>query len=239
MIRKLLTSILIIAICTCMSVSAHAAINPLAAMEAQSRQAVDAAVRAGTVPHGTTIYDCVYGADKNGVTIVIRYRDKSGNWIDAATGQKSDSGPATAAVKPQAHTANDLKTYADEVFRLVNVERVKAGAPPLKRSARLDEAAMARARDCASVNSLYVDGKSHTRPDGSRWFTIFGITKNYHYGENSGQGKPTAAGQMNSWLNSDGHRANILRSDYTEIGIACAASAQGETFAVQIFYRPV
>jgi uncharacterized protein YkwD len=91
--------------------------------------------------------------------------------------------------------------------------------------------------DCASVNSLYVDGVAHARPDGSRWFTVLGIERNYNYGENAGQGG-TAETRMASFMRSDGHRANILRNDYTEIGVGCAVSEQGQIFTVQIFYRP-
>ena len=44
---------------------------------------------------------------------------------------------------------------------------------------------------------------------------------------------------MKSWMDSSGHRANILREDYTEIGIGVAISGQGKIMAIQIFYRPV
>jgi len=147
-----------------------------------------------------------------------------------------ESGPVTA--KPSEFTDADLAAYADRIFDLVNQAREKAGAEPLERDSALDDAANIRAMDCASVNSLYVNGQGHIRPDGSRWFTALGIDKNYNYGENAGQGGPTADIRMASWMNSDGHRANILREDYTEIGIGCAVSEQGEIFAVQIFYRP-
>ena len=148
----------------------------------------------------------------------------------------ASSGAVTAM--PSEFTESDLAAYADRIFDLVNREREKAGVEPLERDSALDDAANIRAMDCASVNSLYVDGKPHIRPDGSWWFTALGIGKNYNYGENAGQGGPTADIRMASWMNSDGHRANILREDYTEIGIGCAVSEQGEIFAVQIFYRP-
>ena len=147
-----------------------------------------------------------------------------------------DSGPVTAA--PSEFTGADLAAYADRIFDLVNQEREKAGAAPLDRDSALDEAANTRAMDCASVNSLYVNGQGHICPNGSLWFTALGIDKNYNYGENAGQGGPTADIRMASWMKSQGHRANILREDYTEIGIGCAVSEQGEIFAVQIFYRP-
>lgn len=239
--NTILAAILAVILAATMSITATAAQNPFAHMEAQSRQAVESAIKAGTVPKGTTIYDCMYGADKNGVTIVIQYKDKNGNWIDITTQEKKPektqpSGNAANAQKVL--TADEQKAYTDKVFELVNKEREKAGQTPLERSEYLDEAANTRALECASVNSLYVNGIAHTRPDGSRWFTVLGISKNYNYGENGGQGKATADMQMKSWMKSDGHRANILNDDYTEIGIGCAVSEQGEVFAVQIFYRP-
>jgi len=135
-------------------------------------------------------------------------------------------------------TDQDLADYADQVFQLVNLEREKTGAAPLAQSEYLSEAASTRAMDCASVNSLYINGKPHTRPDGSLWFTVFGIANNYNYGENAGQGGPTADIQMLIWMESASHKANLLRKDYTEIGIGCAVSEQGEIFTVQLFYRP-
>jgi len=144
---------------------------------------------------------------------------------------------APAGFNPSTLTGNDLADYADKVFELANKERKKAGVPLLARSDSLDEAALTRALECASVNSLFVNGKAHARPDGSPWFTVFGVKKNYNYGENLGQGG-SAEIRMDSFMKSEGHRANILKEDYTETGIGCAVSDQGEIFMVQVFYRP-
>ena len=240
--KKICAAVIAIILSAGMTLPAYAFYDPYRALEEKTRQAVAAAIETGTVPPGTTIYDCAYGKDENGVTIVVQYRDKNGNWIDVVTQKKADNPPAGAAASTNVPTEKvsdeALAEYADEVFRLTNEERVKAGKLPLERSDYLDEAANTRATECASVNSLYVDGTAHTRPDGSRWFTIFGISKNYNYGENAGQGKVTADMQMKSWIKSDGHKENILKDDYTEIGIGCAISEQGEIFAVQVFYRP-
>jgi len=157
-------------------------------------------------------------------------------WLNGLTVTPSADTPA--GLVPADLTDDELAAYTDKIFELVNKEREKAGVEPLERSGFLDEAANTRAMDCASVNSIYVDGKPHTRPDGSRWFMVLGIDENYSYGENSGQGKFTAEAQMKSWMDSQGHRTNILYDCYTEIGIGCAISEQGEIFAIQIFYRP-
>ncbi len=173
----------------------------------------------------------------DGVTRVVQYRDKDGNWIDVTTGNAVAT-PTPLQPSASATTADTLAEYADEVFALVNEAREQAGLPLLERSDYLEDAAQIRAEECASLNDIRVNGQAHTRPDGSRWFTVLGITKNYNYGENAGQGKSTAEKQMESWMASDGHRANILRDDYTEIGIGVAVSEQGKVFAVQIFSRP-
>lgn len=151
----------------------------------------------------------------------------------AGPGNPSQSNAAAANL-----TGDELNAYADRIFELVNRERESAGAAPLERSGFLDEAANTRATECASVNSIRVDGKAHTHPDGSRWFTVLGIDENKNYGEIVGQGGATADARMKSFMNSEGHKACILRDAYTETGIGCAVSEQGEIFVVQIFYRP-
>lgn len=238
--KSALAAILAATLAATMSVTANAACDPMRAMEEISRQAVAAAVEEGTIPPDATIYDCMYGKGEDGVTRVVQYKDKNGDWIDVSTGKKAETAEPSgnAANAQKSMTADELKAYTDKVFDLVNKEREKAGKTPLERSGYLDEAANTRALECASVNSLYVNGAAHTRPDGSRWFTVLGISQNYNYGENGGQGKADADTQMESWMKSDGHRENILREDYTEIGIGCAVSEQGEIFAVQILYWP-
>ena len=62
----------------------------------------------------------------------------------------------------------------------------------------------------------------HTRPDGSDWKTVFGefgVEVPYKRGENAGRGKDTASKQVNSWMNSSGHKANILKDNVTKIGV--------------------
>ena len=54
-------------------------------------------------------------------------------------------------------------------------------------------------------------------------------------GENIAKGQKTAQSVMNGWMGSSGHRANILNSSYSEIGVGYASDAKGNTFWVQIF----
>lgn len=91
------------------------------------------------------------------------------------------------------------------VLDLVNAQRKKVGRPALVMDKTAMEAAMQRAAEC----SVYY---SHTRPNGSGSETILDWT--YSYGENIAAGFETAADVMNGWMNSPGHKANILDEHY-------------------------
>ena len=97
---------------------------------------------------------------------------------------------------------------------LINQHRVNNGASTLVMDADLQSAAMQRAAEIALYNS-------HTRPNGSSWSTI----TNGAYGENiaiGGFGSSDAAENVtDAWMNSDGHRANILDPSYAIIGVGC------------------
>ena len=105
--------------------------------------------------------------------------------------------------------------YAMQVAGIVNRERAANGLAPLKYSDKLSEAALVRAEEIQSVFS-------HTRPNGTRCFTA--VTEagiNYRsVGENIAYGQRTPEEVMHSWMNSSGHRANILGAyDYIGIGV--------------------
>lgn len=113
--------------------------------------------------------------------------------------------------------------YAEEVLKLVNEERKAAGLGTLTLSAALTETAMKRAGECALLFS-------HTRPDGSNCFTANGDM----FAENVAYGQTSAKGVMNSWMNSSGHKANILLKDAKTIGIGCIKH-NGSYYWVQVF----
>ncbi|MEL4026818.1 SafA/ExsA family spore coat assembly protein [Lysinibacillus endophyticus] len=103
-----------------------------------------------------------------------------------------------------------------EVVRLVNVERAKVGLPALKNDWELARVAEHKSQDMATKK--YFD---HTSPTYGSPFTML---KNYGIsyrsaGENIAQGQRTAAEVVNAWMNSSGHRANILNKNYTHIGV--------------------
>ena len=104
-------------------------------------------------------------------------------------------------------------SLAMQVLSIVNSERAKYGLDALTYDAHLSSAADIRA---VEIKTLF----SHTRPDGRSCFTALDEV-GYSYrkaGENIAYGQRSAEEVMNAWMNSDGHRANIL-GDYDYIGI--------------------
>ncbi|MER7518327.1 sigma-70 family RNA polymerase sigma factor [Streptomyces sp. NPDC126499] len=117
-----------------------------------------------------------------------------------------------------------------QVIDLVNTERARAGCGPLTENGLLTQAAQGHSDDMAARNFF-----DHTDPDGDgpdervtatgyRWST---------YGENIAKGQRTPAQVMDSWMNSPGHRANILNCDFREIGIGIHTA--GGPYWTQVF----
>lgn len=108
-------------------------------------------------------------------------------------------------------TAVDAPHFAEEVLRLVNIERKKAGVQPLRLTQELQEAAYVRAHELLIKFS-------HTRPDGRKCNTAVPNGK-YGVGENISAGRPDAEQVVAAWMRSKGHRANILHERFSELGV--------------------
>ena len=106
--------------------------------------------------------------------------------------------------------ANKSYTLAYQVLTLVNQERAKQGLSSLTMDADLLSAAMQRGAEIA----VYF---SHTRPTGESYYTACSKMR----GENIASGYRTAEAVMQAWMNSTGHRANILSANSKSIGISC------------------
>ncbi len=123
--------------------------------------------------------------------------------------------------------------FKEEVVQLVNIERAKAGIAPLASMDVLAKASDVRARESGQVFS-------HTRPDGTRSFTVLAeYTLQYRAaGENLAYGFRTPEAVVKAWMNSKGHKANILDPDFTYIGIGYYESETGRIYCSQLFYTP-
>lgn len=121
---------------------------------------------------------------------------------------------------------SEITSQAEAVLKLVNAERAKQGLQPLTLSTKLTNIATLKSKDMAENN--YFDHTSKTYGTPFQMLQDFGV----HYsaaGENIAAGQRTPEEVMNAWLNSSGHRANILNKNFDTIGIGYY---QGGTYGV-------
>ena len=119
--------------------------------------------------------------------------------------------------------------FASQVVELVNAERAKYGLSALTVDAKVQQAALVRAKESAQ-------SFSHTRPNGSSFSTALteaGVSYR-RAGENIAYGQSTPQQVMNAWMNSSGHRANILNANYTTIGVGYTV-INGTAYWTQMF----
>ena len=122
-----------------------------------------------------------------------------------------------------------------EILRLVNVERAKEGLKPLKFDYDRYECAKIRAKECNKEVTF-----SHTRPDGRPWYTVMddmGKGSYWQAGENLALYMYSAEHVVQGWMNSPGHRANILRPEYDLMAVAVWETEEypGYYSAAQLF----
>lgn len=161
----------------------------------------------------------------------------------SSSGMNEENSPssstASSSVSSSASSSSgtvSIAAYQREVLRLVNIERQKAGVAPLTMdNTALTAAAMKRAEE---LQKLF----EHTRPDGSDCFTVlkeynvpFPSARSYCAGENIAYGQRTPAEVVNAWMNSPGHRANILKDRFSQIGVGYFRDQQGRANWVQLF----
>ena len=155
-------------------------------------------------------------------TTAASRRSSSAAAAPSTTHRRGSNGPAApSAPRPS------------EVVDLVNAERAKAGCKALSIDDKLMTAAQRHSQDQADHQNM-----SHTGSDGSNagdrldrvgyaWRT---------YGENVAWNQQTPAAVMDAWMNSSGHRANILNCAFTEIGVGVASS--NGPYWTQVFAAP-
>ncbi|MFD4397484.1 CAP domain-containing protein [Kitasatospora sp. NPDC058397] len=144
------------------------------------------------------------------------------------------TGAPTSASVPTPVGGGAAPSSAQQVVDLVNVERAKAGCGPVSAEPRLASAAQSHSDDMADRN--YFD---HASPDGDhadhrieatgyRWST---------WGENIARGQKDPAAVMESWMNSPGHRANILNCAFKQLGVGVRTGSGGPWWT-QVFAAP-
>jgi uncharacterized protein YkwD len=143
---------------------------------------------------------------------------------------------AGSVPSPTARSWTRLRTIdpaAAEVLRLVNVERAKVGCPTVRWEARLATAARLHSQDMAAKSYF-----SHTSLDGrSPWDRIRAQGYTAGSAENIAAGQRTPAAVMTAWMNSSGHRANILNCTNRALGVGIGYGGPYGTYWTQDFGR--
>lgn len=186
--------------------------------------------RQGSAEFNVNIYrdnnadlNTVFGNDL--VSYYLHYinNGKAEGRIAASSSSSTPAVPATPVPEVSAPpTTTDIHpmfteeqwSYANRVIELVNIERTAYGLNPVTATYNLSSAAQARAIETSTYYS-------HTRPNGESCFTIL---KEYNVerwgaGENIAAGQSTPEEVVTDWMNSPGHRANILNAKFKHLGV--------------------
>ncbi len=130
--------------------------------------------------------------------------------------------------KPE--TPDSESSFAEQVVKLVNVERAKEGLSPLQIDDKVVKAAQVRAKE---IEKSF----AHTRPNGSSFSTALQEQGAVYRGagENIAWGQRSPEQVMEGWMNSPGHRANILNANYKYIGVGHYQNSSGTNYWTQLF----
>lgn len=139
------------------------------------------------------------------------------------TVQKPAQKPVQEQPKPQAQTPvnSSVSAFEQKVVDLTNKERAKQGLPALKLDTKLSQ--VARTKSLDMKNKGYFSHMSPTYGSPFDMMKQFGISYT-SAGENIAKGQRTPKEVVNAWMNSEGHRANILNKSYTHIGVGYVES---------------
>lgn len=191
----------------------------------------------GVKPEFVSMNESIVTVDSNGKvtgvkvgSAVVKARAGTGKW----------SMVVVYVLPAQSEIEAARQKFAEDVLYYVNIEREKEGLAPLQLMDDLSYVAQIRTDEQAAVRTI-----SHTRPDGTKWSTVFGESPNpiqkKAWGENLVQSAGyTAEGCVKAWMASKGHRENILRSNFTHMGIGVEftnSTYQGSYIVTQIFIQ--
>jgi uncharacterized YkwD family protein len=171
------------------------------------------------VDRGDTFYFIAkrYGLDYKKLMELNPTVDPKNMQVGSIIRLKPKAGTSTT---PSTSTNSVISAYEKQVADLVNAERKKAGLKPLILDTKLSEVAGIKSADMQKRGQMSHTG---TYGDPFQMMKHFGITYK-SAGENIAQGQRTPQEVMNAWMNSQGHRANILNPSFTHIGVGHVAN---------------
>lgn len=158
---------------------------------------------------------------------------KKKNSSKTTTTTKAASKKPAAQTPAQNQSVSGAQTgFESDMLKQVNAQRAKNGQSALMLNQTLCASARVRASEIAKDGCF-----SHTRPDRSGCFTAISGVSYRTAGENIAMGTWGYYGVdeiMDGWMNSEGHRANILNGDFSEVGFGCVV-VNGNGYWVQMF----
>ena len=146
--------------------------------------------------------------------------------------QKPESTPSKPSTTPEQKPSTDFSSYQQQVLDLVNAERTKRGISALTLDSNLSSVATKKSQDM--VNKNYFDHTSPTYGSPFDMMKQFGISYRTA-GENIAKGQKTPQEVVTAWMNSEGHRKNILNPNFTNLGVGIAKDSKGTTYWTQMF----
>ena len=140
--------------------------------------------------------------------------------------------PSKPESTPEQKPSTDFSSYQQQVLDLVNAERTKRGISALTLDSNLSNVATKKSQDM--VNKNYFDHTSPTYGSPFDMMKQFGISYRTA-GENIAKGQKTPQEVVTAWMNSEGHRKNILNPNFTNLGVGIAKDSKGTTYWTQMF----
>lgn len=155
------------------------------------------------------------------------------NWSEAGQDRRIERTVRLDKPGKVVFTLDDLTASEQRLFDLTNQARANSGLPMLRFDPRLCRAARLHSADMARYNSMshYLNGRSHQHRTAAAGYPSGMVAENI----SASQYNPDAA--INTWLNSSGHRANMLSYSYADLGVGIAYSANGAPYYTQVFGR--
>ncbi|MGB8454964.1 MAG: CAP domain-containing protein [Anaerocolumna sp.] len=172
----------------------------------------------------------IYSGSNNADINAIIKNALNGKTTTATTTKTTTPAKTPARTTTSADSNNYDSSFASQVLKLVNAERAKGGVSALTMSQALTAPANKRAQEI-------VQQFSHTRPNGTQWSTVL---DEYNVsvrtaGENLAYGYNTPEAVVEGWMNSPGHRANIMNPNFNKIGIGVYKDSNGTVYCTQLF----
>ena len=141
----------------------------------------------------------------------------------------------TAEPQPSEPTTEfdfSAEAFNTRLLTALNEYRTRNNLEPWRLDEALTAAAKTRAQECSVLGT-----KSHTRSDGSPWFTVLGITENFNYSEITGLSGHSPDDLLRKWVSSESINSSLLDPAYSACGVECEAIGS-EVFCVMILFKP-